>query len=460
MTDLTQVTATKLSELYQSGTASPVTVAKQVLAKIERVNPTINAFCFVDPDTTLSQAQASEQRWRQGRPLSALDGVPVAIKDSILTQGWPTLHGSRATDPDQNWSEDAPVSARLKESGAVLVGKTTTTEFGSGDCSITKSDLYGVTRNPQNIKYTTGGSSGGSAAAVSANIVPLSIGSDLAGSITVPSAFCGVFGLKPSFGRVPKYPGDAFNFSAVGPMARSVSDIALVMNTITQPDYRDCSSLPYDNVDYVKQINSSIHGIKVAYCPSVNSISVDPEILTKTYAVVHWLRSHGATTELVNFDVDISNAQKIFKQTSNPEILHHWNNIPAHLQNLTSRDIQKWALLSHFDTDIYHLVNQRRQITVSMRKFMQDYDVIVTPATIMAPDKITVDDTASIDSGMIISPWSIVSCITQQPTITVPTGLNSNSMPVAVQIIGPMHNDVRVLQVAQALSSAFPMTKM
>ena len=169
MTDLTQATASELSSLYQSGAASPVTVAEQVLAKIERLNPTLNAFCFTDPNTTIAQAQSSERRWHQGQPLSELDGVPIAIKDSILTQGWPTRHASFAVDPDQSWLEDAPAVARLREAGAVFVGKTTMSEFGSTDYH-SDSLLYGPVHNPWNLSHTPGGSSGGSAVAVAAGM--------------------------------------------------------------------------------------------------------------------------------------------------------------------------------------------------------------------------------------------------------------------------------------------------
>ena len=173
MTDFTKCTATELADLYRTGSASPVTVAEQVLAKIERLNPVLNAFCFTDPATTLAQAGASEHRWQQAQQLSNLDGVPVAIKDLLLTRGWPTLRGSLAIDPDQPWPEDAPVIAGLRASGAVLVGKTTTSEFGSK--STTDSLLNGITRNPWNTKYSSGGSSGGSAVAVSAGIVPVAL---------------------------------------------------------------------------------------------------------------------------------------------------------------------------------------------------------------------------------------------------------------------------------------------
>ena len=214
MTDLTQATATELSSLYQSGAVSPVTVTEQILAKIERLNPIINAFCFTDPDTTLAQAQASEQRWQQNTPLSKLDGIPIGIKDLLLTQGWPTLKGSFDINAGQPWLEDDPYVAKLRGAGAVFLGKTTTSEYG------TRLDGYsarhGFTRNPWNISKTAGGSSGGSASAVSAGLGPISIGSDQGGSISRPSAFCGVVGFKPTGSTV------------IGPIANTVEDCELV----------------------------------------------------------------------------------------------------------------------------------------------------------------------------------------------------------------------------------------
>ena len=193
MTDYTLCNATELADLYRAGSASPVTVAEQILAKIDQLNPVLNAFCYLDPETTVAQAQASAQRWQQHQPLSELDGVPVAFKDSLLAKGWPTRHASFAVDPNQPWTEDAPTVARLREGGAVFVGKTTMPEFAWGTKN-TVSKIYGTTTNPWNVKCSPGGSSGGSAAAVAGSLVPLAVGTDLGGSITVPGSFCGVFG--------------------------------------------------------------------------------------------------------------------------------------------------------------------------------------------------------------------------------------------------------------------------
>lgn len=457
MTDLTQLTASELSNLYQSGVASPVIVAEQVLAKIERLNPVLNAFCFTDPETTLKQARASEYRWQTGQSLSPLDGVPVAVKDSILTQGWPTLHGSFAVDPNQPWLEDAPVTARLREAGAVFVGKTNKPEFHCGNGSNSNSEIHGVVRNPWNVKHTPGGSSGGSAVAVAANIVPLAIASDIGGSIAVPAAFCGIAGLKPSYGRVPQYPSSIFPLNTVGPMARSTADLALILNTIAQPDVRDWASLPYHNIDYTKYSLPTVNGLRVAYCQAMDNYQTDTEILSATEQVISWLSSQGAAVELVN--IDITNSLEVVFQLQMPAILQQWQNIPDDRQHLTSREFQfqQLSILSHANVNLYYWLEKCRDSVTKMRKFMQRYDVIISPATTITPNQIVVDAITSENKKITISPWSVLFSITKQPTLTVPIGLNSNSVPLAVMIAGAMHDDVKVLQVAQSIEQQFPM---
>ena len=234
-TDLTQLTATELLDLYRERATSPVEATQAVLERIDALNPTLNAFCLVDADSALASARASEARWQRGEPMGALDGVPTSIKDLILTRGWPTRRGSFTVDPDQPWDVDAPATARLREAGAVFVGKTTTPEFGcKGE---TNSPMTGITRNPWDPSKTSGGSSGGTASAVAAGLAPLSIGSDGAGSVRIPAAFCGNFGFKGSFGRVPAHPLSPFGtVSHLGPHTMSVADGALMMNVLKQPD--------------------------------------------------------------------------------------------------------------------------------------------------------------------------------------------------------------------------------
>ncbi|MEP7059035.1 MAG: amidase family protein, partial [Caldimonas sp.] len=230
-TNLADCSATQLLKLYRSRQASPVEATRAVLERIERLNPILNAFCHVAADDALESARGSEARWLRGDAHGELDGVPVSIKDLILAKGWPTLRGSRTVDPNQPWEVDAPATARLREAGAVILGKTATPEFGcKGE---TNSPLTGITRNPWNPAKTPGGSSGGTAAAVAAGMGPLSVGTDGAGSVRIPAAFCGTFGLKPSFGRVPAHPLSPFGSVAhLGPHSMSVADAALMMNVL------------------------------------------------------------------------------------------------------------------------------------------------------------------------------------------------------------------------------------
>src|SRR5262249_38128165 len=206
---------------------------------------------MVDEESALAAARASEARWHRGEPAGPVDGVPATVKDILLTKGWSTLRGSKAVDPDQPWEEDAPTVARLRESGAVLLGKTTTPEFGWK--GVTDSPLTGITRNPWDESRTPGGSSGGAAVAAACGMGALHLGTDGGGSIRIPASFTGIVGFKQSFGRVPAHPLSPFGTLAhVGPMTRSVADAALMLSVIAQPDPRDWDALPYDGRNYLE----------------------------------------------------------------------------------------------------------------------------------------------------------------------------------------------------------------
>src|SRR5215212_9864603 len=273
---LTNLSATALLEGYRKRTLSPVEVTAAILQRIEKVNPKINALNLVS-EHALDDAKASEARWHAGQPQGLLDGVPVSIKDIILTRGWPTLRGSKSVDRKGPWDDDAPVTARLREHGAVLLGKTTTPEFGWK--GVTDSPLTGITRNPWNTAKTPGGSSGGAAAAVASGMGPLAVGTDGGGSIRIPCSFTGLFGIKPSFGRVPAWPLSPFGTVAhVGPMTRTVADAALMLNVIAQPDARDWHALPYDARDWRMGLDAGVAGLRIAYSPNLGYAKVDPEV--------------------------------------------------------------------------------------------------------------------------------------------------------------------------------------
>lgn len=460
--DLTQTPAHELLALYRSGQASPVEVTQAVLSRIERVNSQINAFCLVDEKAALASARASEERWQthrqQGTPVGALDGVPTSIKDLILTQGWPTLRGSRTIDPNQPWDVDAPATARLREAGAVLLGKTTTPEFGcKGE---TNSPATGITRNPWNLNHTPGGSSGGTAAAVAAGLGPIGVGTDGAGSVRIPAAFCGNVGLKPSFGRVPAYPLSPFGSVAhLGPHTMSVRDAALMTNVLKQPDARDWTSLPPDASDYTVGLEDGIRGLRIAYSPTLGyAKNVHPEIAAAVDAAVQQLQALGAHVEQV--DPGFEDPLEITTGLWFLGAYTVWQGLSAEQQAVADPDFQAEAELgAQLSALQIQQLNQRRGVLGShMRQFMQRFDLLVTPAVSIPAFEARAAGTVAMNPVSMLgwTPFSYPFNLTQQPAITVPCGLTRAGLPMGLQIVGPMFGDALVLRAARAYESVMP----
>jgi aspartyl-tRNA(Asn)/glutamyl-tRNA(Gln) amidotransferase subunit A len=460
--DLTQTPAHELLALYRSGQASPVEVAQAVLQRIGRINPQINAFCLVDEEAAMASARASEARWQahrqHGTAVGALEGVPTSIKDLILTRGWPTLRGSRTIDPNQPWDIDAPATARLREAGAVLLGKTTTPEFGcKGE---TNSPATGITRNPWNLQHTPGGSSGGTAAAVAAGLGPLSVGTDGAGSVRIPAAFCGNVGLKPSFGRVPAYPLSPFGSVAhLGPHTMSVRDAALMMNVLKQPDARDWTALPPDARDYTVGLDDGVRGWRIAYTPTLGyAHNVHPEIAAAVEAAVHQLQALGAHVEQV--DPGFEDPLEITTGLWFLGAYTVWQGLSAQQQAVADPDFRAEAELGAQLSTLYiQQLNQRRGVLGShMRQFMQRFDLLVTPAVSIPAFEARAAGTVPMDPVSMLgwTPFSYPFNLTQQPAITVPCGLTTKGLPVGLQIVGPMFDDVLVLRVARAYEEVKP----
>lgn len=460
-TDLADCSATELLQLYRSRQASPVEATRAVLARIDALNPTLNAFCLVAHDEALAAARASEQRWREGRPIGTLDGVPTSIKDLILTRGWPTLRGSRSVDPQQPWDVDAPATARLREAGAVLLGKTTTPEFGcKGE---TNSPLTGISRNPWDPSKTPGGSSGGTAAAVAAGMGPLSVGTDGAGSVRIPAAFCGNFGLKPSFGRVPAYPLSPMGTVAhLGPHTMSVRDAALMMNVLKQPDARDWTSLPSDDTDYLAQLDDGIRGLKIAYSPALGfAKGIHPEVAAAVQAAVQQLQDAGAIVEQADPGIDDPLPISIGLWFAGAWAI--WNTLNAGQQALADPDFaseaeqgSKYSVL-----ELHRLTLARGALGAHMRQFMQRYDLLVTPAVaVPAFDARPAGSVPLTPENMLgWTPFSYPFNLTQQPACTIPCGLTQAGLPIGLQFVGPMFADALVLRAARAYERLQPIPR-
>jgi aspartyl-tRNA(Asn)/glutamyl-tRNA(Gln) amidotransferase subunit A len=461
MCDLADCTATELLALYRSGQASPVDATRAVLARIERVNPVLNAFCLVAADEALAQARASESRWRRGEPRGALDGVPVSIKDLILTKGWPTLRGSYTVDASQPWEIDAPATARLREAGAVLIGKTTTPEFGcKGE---TNSPRSGITRNPWDPDKTPGGSSGGTAAAVAAGMGPLSVGTDGAGSVRIPAAFCGNFGFKPSFGRVPAYPLSPFGTVAhVGPHTMAVADAALMMNVLAQPDARDWTSLPPDARDYRVGLDDGVRGLRIAWSPALGYVkSVHPEIAAACARAVGEFTDLGARVDAV--DPGFEDPIEITTGLWFAGAWTLWNTLTPGQRELTDPDFAAEARLGAGLTalEVQRLHLRRGELGSHMRQFMQRYDLLVTPAVAVPAFEARPAGHGELNPRMMLgwTPFSYPFNLTQQPACAIPCGRTGAGLPIGLQIVGPMFADALVLRAARALESRFPIER-
>jgi aspartyl-tRNA(Asn)/glutamyl-tRNA(Gln) amidotransferase subunit A len=455
MQELNWLSAAKLSKGYARKKFSPVDAVRDCLVQIARRDTAIYAMCHVQEKAALEQAKASEARWNRGEALSPLDGVPVLIKDLLLVKGWPTLRGSKTVDRNQPWDQDAPSVARLREAGAVFLGATTTPEFGWK--GVTDSPLTGITRNPWDLSKTPGGSSGGSAAGVAAGYAPLSLGTDGGGSIRIPAGFSGIYGLKPSFGRVPAYPLSPFGTVAhVGPMTRTVEDSALMMNEISKPDARDWTSLPYEGRDYMKKLRKGVQGLKIAFSPALGYVDVDPEIAAAVKKAVKVLADLGAVIEQV--DPGFADPGPCFR-------ILWWSGARALLGKLPEA---KKALLDPGLADVvaqsmaitpedyFEAVRQRGALGTQMRLFMERYDLLLTPTLPIAAFE--AGKLAPVDDGMgkwvNWTPFSYPFNLTQQPAASVPCGFTKAGLPIGLHIVGKMFDDRTVLRASQAYEDA------
>ncbi|CAM4142803.1 amidase [Nocardiopsis rhodophaea] len=455
--ELTALAATELLAGYEKRSLSPVEVTDAVLDRIERDNPALNAFCLVKPDEARAAARASEERWQRGEPQGRLDGVPTAIKDIHLTRGWPTLRGSMTVDPNQDWPEDSPVVARLRENGAVFVGKTTTPELAWK--GTTDSPLTGVTRNPWDLSTTPGGSSGGSAAAVASGMGPLATGTDGGGSVRIPASFTGIFAIKPTYGVVPHYPASAFGTLAhTGPMTRTVADAALMLDVTSAPDPRDWSALAPPATSFSAALGRSVRGLRIAYSPSLGHLTVDPEVARVVADAVTAFAELGARVEQV--DPPLEDCRQDFHvlwYAGAAKATERLGDRERELLDPGLREIIDEGL-TYSAQDYLTAVDTRMRMGRNMGLFHAKYDLLLTP-TMPIP---AFEAGLEVPSGSTDRRWtswagfSYPFNMTQQPAASVPCGLTDDGLPVGLQVVGARHADALVLAACRAFEEARP----
>ncbi|MVO84679.1 amidase [Streptomyces sp. p1417] len=456
MTELTDLTAVQLVDGYRKGEFSPVDVTRAVLRRAEDIQPVVNAFVRLDHEDALARAGESADRWRRGEPAGLVDGVPVTVKDILLQRGAPTLRGSLCVAEQGAWDEDAPSVARLREHGAVFVGKTTTPEFGWK--GVTDSPRHGITRNPYDATRTAGGSSGGSAAAVALGAGPLSLGTDGGGSVRIPAAFCGIFGFKPTYGRVPLYPASAFGtLSHVGPMTRDAADAALLMDVIGGADARDWSQLGPAAGSFREGAAGGVRGLRIAYSPSLGGqVAVRPAVAAAVRGAVQRLAALGAYVE--ETDPDFTDPVSAFHTLWFAGAARVAQQLPADRRELLDPGLREVCGQGarYSALDYLAAVDVRTELGRRMGRFHERYDVLVTPTLPITAFEAGVE--APARSGFRRwtgwTPFTYPFNLTQQPAASVPCGADAEGLPAGVQIVAARHADALVLRVAQALYEA------
>ena len=452
MDDLHWLSATELLAAYRAQTLSPVEVAEYLLGRIEALDAQTNAFCLIDAETTLAQATASEERWQSGEPMGLLDGVPVAVKDLVLSKGWPTLRGSKTVSRDQAWDQDAPSVARLREHGAVLIGKTTTPEFGWKGTN--DAPLTGVTRNPWDLHKTPGGSSGGAGAALAAGFCPLAIGTDAGGSIRIPASFSGVFGLKPTFGLVAAWPASPFGTLAhLGPMSRTVEDAALFLNVVGEPDPRDWFQQPFAKADFTRELDRGLKGARIAFSPRLGWVKrVDPEVEEIVAGAAIRFGELGATVEQV--DPPGGDPSAFFRTLYFSGASFLLGDMPEDKLRLLDPNLRLIVEEARSITrkEFQQATAERATYGAGFKAFMQSHDFILTPST-----AVPAFDTPLVTpfdphgkSWMEWTPFTYPFNLTQQPAASICCGFTGSGLPVGLQIVGRMGDDAGVLRAARA----------
>ncbi|HZX39720.1 MAG TPA: amidase [Streptomyces sp.] len=450
--ELTDLTARQLLTGYEKGDFSPVDATRAALERIEVVQPLVNAFVRVDAEQALAQAEASAERWRRGEPQGLLDGVPVTIKDLLLQRGGPTLRGSMSVSAEGSWDEDAPSVGRLRAHGAVFLAKTTTPEFGWK--GVTDSPRHGVTGNPYAITRTAGGSSGGSAVAVALGAGPLSIGTDGGGSVRIPASFCGVFGMKPTYGRVPLYPSSPFGtLSHAGPMTKDAADAALMLDVISGEDWRDWSHLgPAEGVRGT--LADGVKGLRIAYSPSFGGqVAVRPAVASAVRRAVGALAGLGAYIE--ESDPDIADPVEAFHTlwfSGAARLLQQFGSRQREALDPGLREVAG-AGARHSALEYLAAVDVRMDLGRRMGRFHTSYDLLVTPTLPITAFEAGAEAPARSGHRRWTgwTPFTYPFNMTQQPAATVPCGVDEDGLPIGVQLIGARHADALVLRAAHAL---------
>lgn len=463
MSSLSDLSAVDLGAGFASGAFTPVDVLEETLSRIELINPVLNAFVGLQPETARTQAEESAARWKRGQQLGPVDGITATIKDSMALAGWPTLKGSRQSDPAKVVHEDSPTAARLKSAGAVILGKTTCPEFawkGTSD-----SPLTGVTRNPWDRGRTTGGSSSGAAAAAATGMGALHPGTDGAGSVRMPAAFTGIFALKPTFSIVPIFPPSTGGLIAhVGPMTRTVSDAALMMEVIARPDDREIYPALGDDRPWLSGLDHGVAGVRIAYTPTWDGYPVRHDVAAAVDRAVQALELAGAIVDRID-EPGITLHRHEFGVIWAALLSQPLRHIPeaewAHSDPGLVAETRRGLSLSA--SDLLDAEKARITLMAQFRSLFTQHDLIISPqmpCTALPVGSDIVSDPWAPDMAMQHwldwSPFTYPLNLTRHPAASVPVGFGVDGLPVAMQVMGRHFDDRLIMRTARTYEREHP----
>ncbi len=453
MTVLHELSAAELGALYRRAELSPVEVARAVIAHVERCEPQLHATYAFDPEAALQMARASEARLAAGAPLSLLDGVPVTIKENIATKGVPQPLGTAATELAPA-AEDAPPAARLREAGALFIAKTTMPDYGMLSSGL--SSFHALARNPWDVTKNPGGSSAGAGAAAAAGYGPLHLGTDIGGSIRLPAGWCGVFGLKPSNGRVPIQPPYAGR--AAGPMTRTVLDAALAMAELSRPDWRDAMSLPYQAFDWTA-LDIDLRGLKIGLLMDAGwGLPVEPETAAAVLAAARAFEAAGCDVEtLAPFTTrEMADGINLFWR------VRSWLDIsalPAARQARVLPFIRDWVAAGAGCTaaQLFHGYSQMAALRDAAVAACRPFDFVLSPVSPVPAFAAewampTNDPLRAMEHIAFTLPYNM----SEQPAASIDCGHTTAGLPIGLQIVGRRHDDLGVLRLSRAWEQLRP----
>ena len=457
-TSICFLNAVEIAKKIRKGEISAVQTMEAHLAQIERINPQVNAIVTLVPELALEEARKADEKQAKGGNIGPLHGLPIAHKDLVPTKGIRTTFGSLVFQ-DFIPEEDALLVERLREGGAIMLGKTNTPEFGAG--SQTFNRVFGVTRNPYDLSKTCGGSSGGAAVSVACRMLPIADGSDLGGSLRNPTNYCNVVGFRPSVGRVPSWPNESGwnSFAVDGPIARTVEDTALMLSVLAGPDSRSPICLPERGSIFLKSLERNLKGVRIAWSPDLGGLPVDSRVTETLEAQRHVFEDLGCVVE-EGFP-DFSDADEIFKT------FRAWfyelklaSLLPEHGEKIKETVI--WNIESGMKLsgpELGRAEVKRTALFHRVREFMQDYDFLALPVSQVPPfplEQEYVSEINGLQMGTYLD-W-MRSCyfisVTGQPAISVPCGFTAEGLPVGLQLVGRPQDDLGVLQLANAFEKA------